>query len=114
MTIRLVATMVAALYLAESPPPPPSSEGVPIVVGLPESLAETVITSYGFTVGTVTYEYSDTMPAGSVIRQDPRGSVSAVPLLDDYALLALGVFMIAIACFACYRLSSWKAKSSGT
>jgi hypothetical protein len=104
--------MVAALYLAESPQPPPI-EGVPIVVGLPESVAETVITNYGLTVGTVTYEYNDTMPAGIVISQNPGGSVSAVPLLDDYALLAFGVFMAVIACFACYRLSSWKAKSSG-
>ncbi len=44
---------------------------VPNVVGKTEAEARSAITSAGLTVGTVTQEYSDTVPAGKVIRQTP-------------------------------------------
>ena len=44
---------------------------VPNVVGKTEAEARSAITSAGLTVGTVTQEYSNTVPAGKVIRQNP-------------------------------------------
>ncbi|MHC4619015.1 MAG: PASTA domain-containing protein [Planctomycetota bacterium] len=44
---------------------------VPNVVGMPEADANSTIAAAGLTVGTVSYEYSDTVGAGDVISQNP-------------------------------------------
>jgi len=46
---------------------------VPDVVGMTEPNAAAAITDANLTVGTVTYQYSDTVPAGLVISQSPAG-----------------------------------------
>jgi len=44
----------------------------PPVAGLTQAEAEAAIVDAGLSVGAVTTEYSDTLPAGRVIRQDPQ------------------------------------------
>ena len=51
---------------------------VPDVVGLPQADAEAAIVAANLVVGVVTTAGSDTVPAGSVISQDPTGGSSAV------------------------------------
>jgi len=51
---------------------------VPDVVGIPQAGAESAIISAGFVVGTITHNYSDTVPAGAVISQSPAGGTPAV------------------------------------
>ncbi len=50
---------------------------VPNVVSLAQPDAEKAITAAGFTVGTVKREASDTVPAGSVVSQDPKATTAA-------------------------------------
>jgi hypothetical protein len=54
----------------------PASVSVPDVVGLTQSAATTAITNAGLVVGTVTQQASATVPAGSVISQDPVAGTS--------------------------------------
>jgi len=49
----------------------PEQVAVPDVVGMAQAAAETAITTAGLIVGTVTEEYSDTVPSGDVISQNP-------------------------------------------
>jgi len=56
----------------------PEMVTVPGVVGMAQADAEAAITSANLTVGTITQEYSDTVPAGDVISQDPVGGTSVV------------------------------------
>lgn len=51
---------------------------VPDVVGQTQSAAGTAIAEAGLIVGSVTEGYSDTVPAGSVARQEPAAGESAV------------------------------------
>jgi hypothetical protein len=57
--------------------PPPAPVTVPSVVGLTQAAAQTAITGAGLTVGTITTANSATVPAGSVISQNPTGGSSA-------------------------------------
>jgi beta-lactam-binding protein with PASTA domain len=52
---------------------------IPNVVGLAQAAAEAAITGAGLTVGTVTTDYSLTVPAGDVISQNPAAGTDAVP-----------------------------------
>lgn len=47
---------------------------VPVVVGMEESATEAAIIAAGLTVGTVTEEFSATVPAGQVISQNPSAA----------------------------------------
>ena len=49
----------------------PANVTVPNVVGLTQAAASTAITGAGLTVGTITSANSATVPAGSVISQNP-------------------------------------------
>ncbi|RLB79228.1 MAG: hypothetical protein DRH17_14110, partial [Deltaproteobacteria bacterium] len=49
---------------------------VPDVVGLAQATAESDIVAVGLVVGTVTTSYSETVPAGDVISQNPAGGAS--------------------------------------
>ncbi len=49
---------------------------VPDVVGLAQADAESAITGAGLIVGTITTQYSDTVPEGHVISQDPAAGTS--------------------------------------
>ena len=57
----------------------PEPVPVPGVEGLNQSAAEMAITAAGLIVGTVTREYSDTVPAGIVFRQDPAAGTEVLP-----------------------------------
>ena len=59
---------------------------VPDVVGETQTDAESAVTGVGLTVGTVTQEYSDTVPEGEVISQDPTAGTS-VPEGSSVALV---------------------------
>ncbi len=67
---------------------------VPGVVGMAQAAAEAALVAAGFTVGTVTLDYSDDIPAGSVIEQDPSVG-SSRPEGDPVALIiSKGVEMV--------------------
>lgn len=55
------------LTVSDGPAPIPA----PSVVGLTEAAAQSAITGVGLTVGAITTAYSDTVPTGSVIAQNP-------------------------------------------
>ena len=52
---------------------------VPDVVGLTQSVAHTALISAGLTVGTVTAVFSDTVPLGTVISQNPPAGTNVAP-----------------------------------
>ncbi len=52
---------------------------VPNVVGLTQSAATSAITEAGLTVGQITQQASETVPAGTVIRQNPAAGTSVQP-----------------------------------
>ncbi|MHC4648529.1 MAG: Stk1 family PASTA domain-containing Ser/Thr kinase, partial [Planctomycetota bacterium] len=61
---------------------------VPDVVGMAEADANTAITAVdNLTIGSVTYEYSDTVAAGNVISQNPVGE-TVVPVGSSVELVA--------------------------
>jgi hypothetical protein len=60
------------------PPLPPAVVLVPSVVGQTQATAQSMITSALLVVGTVTQVYSDTVPSGRVISQNPVGGSTAV------------------------------------
>jgi hypothetical protein len=55
----------------------PGTAAVPNVVGMTQAAAQSAITGAGFTVGAITNANSPTVPAGSVISQNPTGGTSA-------------------------------------
>ena len=57
----------------------PANVTVPDVVGQVQAAAEGAITGASLTVGTVTTANSPTVPAGSVISQDPAAGASVAP-----------------------------------
>jgi hypothetical protein len=57
---------------------PPAVVLVPNVVGQTQSTAQSMITSAGLVVGTISQAYSSTVPAGRVISQNPPGGSTAV------------------------------------
>jgi hypothetical protein len=52
---------------------------VPNVVGLTQSVASTTLSNAGLTLGAVTQQSSDTVPAGNVISQSPSAGTSVSP-----------------------------------
>ena len=60
---------------------------VPDVVGHAQGDASTLIVGAGLVVGTITEEYSATVPAGTVISQNPSGGESVAP--DSAVLLTV-------------------------
>lgn len=54
----------------------PPNVSVPTVVGLTQSAASSVITGAGLIVGATTQDYSDLVPAGNIISQDPPAGTS--------------------------------------
>jgi beta-lactam-binding protein with PASTA domain len=59
-------------------PPTATPVAVPSVVGSSQAAAEAQLTGAGFTV-VVTQAESDTVPAGTVISQDPQAGVVSTP-----------------------------------
>ena len=68
-----VASAAPILHLEFVTGPPVN---VPDVVGLTEAIATTTITDAGLTLGSVTAQSSNTVPAGSVISQNPVAGAS--------------------------------------
>jgi beta-lactam-binding protein with PASTA domain len=59
-----------------------------------QAAAEAAIVAAGMTVGTVTTDYSPTVPAGDVISQDPAGGTSAPPGTSVDLVVSLGILMV--------------------
>ncbi|MHC4489683.1 MAG: PASTA domain-containing protein, partial [Planctomycetota bacterium] len=76
----VVFSLPAAVYAQ------PNDVNVPNVVGMTQIAAETAITDVNLTVGTVSYQYSDTVDANLVISQDPNGGTS-VPIGSSVDLI---------------------------
>jgi len=68
--------LAAVEIKAGTPPPPPPQVTVPNVVGMVQATAQSTLTTAGLT-STVTTANSSTVPAGSVISQNPTGGSSA-------------------------------------
>jgi len=64
---------------------------VPDVERLTQAEAEAAITVAGLTVGTITTEYSDTVPEGRVISQDPAAGTNIYPDSSVDLVVSLGV-----------------------
>lgn len=92
----------------------PAAVTAPNVVGQTQAAAQTAITDAGLTVGTVTQQPSATVPAGSVISQNPAAGASVaagtavnlvvssgpapvggapIPTLSEWALLLLSLLL---------------------
>lgn len=67
-----------------------STVNVPDVVGLTQAAAESAVTGVGLTVGTVTEQYSDTVPAGQVISQNPASGTRVAPGTAVGLVVSLG------------------------
>ena len=52
---------------------------VPDVIGSPQATAEAALVAAGLTVGTVTTEVSETVPAGTVLSQTPTAGINVSP-----------------------------------
>jgi hypothetical protein len=63
--------------VVDSVPPTPPPVTVPNVVGMTNANAKSAITSANLTVGTETTASSTTVPAGSIVSQNPAGGTSA-------------------------------------
>lgn len=57
----------------------PAPIAVPDVIGLTQAAAQSAIISAGFTVGSISTAYSDTVPEGSVVNQTPAAGSMALP-----------------------------------
>ncbi len=66
----------SAVNLVVSTGPPPPMATVPNVVSLAQATAQANLLAANMTVGTVTQQSSATVPAGSVISQNPAGGTS--------------------------------------
>ena len=69
---------------------------VPDVVGLSQSGAESAIVAAGLTVGGVSTQNSDTVPAGNVISQDPGGGTSVTSGSAVDIVVSLGPVLVTV------------------
>jgi len=69
----------------------PGTTAVPDVTGLTTAEAITSIVSAGLTPGAVSNEFSDTVPMGLVISQDPTGGAMVAPASTVDIVVSLGV-----------------------
>lgn len=74
----------------------PAPVSVPNVVGMTQSEAETLILSVGLQVGTVTTANSQTVPAGSVISQDPVAGTSVSVGTPVSLVVSLGPELVTV------------------
>ena len=74
---------------------PPPLVTVPDLVGLTQSAAEAVIVAAGLSVGTVTTQNSNTVPAGSVISHTPAAGTEAIPGTEVDLVVSEGAFISA-------------------
>jgi hypothetical protein len=72
----------------------PSGDPVPDVVGMAQAAAEAAIVAAGFTVGTVTTDYSPTVPAGDVISQNPTAGTPMPAGSPVDIEVSLGILMV--------------------
>ena len=95
VTQRYHDTVPAGLIITQTPPPGtvavpgsvvslvvsqgPQPVAVPGVAGQTQSDASRLIGAAGFSVGQITYGYSASVPAGTVISQDPAAGTLAIP-----------------------------------
>ena len=70
-----IGMLAACLVIAGCP----SSSPVPEVEGMTQAAATAVLTGAGLTVGAITQEYSDSVPVGQVVSQNPAAGLTVVP-----------------------------------
>jgi PKD repeat protein len=73
----------------------PTFVSVPDLVGLTQSAAEAAIVAADLSVGTVTTQNSNTVPAGSVISQTPAAGTEAIPGTEVDLIVSEGAFISA-------------------
>lgn len=89
--LMVVALVTAAIVLwPKLFPDGPDQVPVPQLVNLPEKQARAAIGDAGLTVTDVEYENSDTVPSGSVIRQDPEADTYVDPGTGVQIVLSSG------------------------
>ncbi len=71
--------MGSAVNLVVSRGPEPDPVAVPDVIGMAEAEAVAAIEAADLAVGALTQDYSDTVPEGHVISQDPAGGAQVLP-----------------------------------
>lgn len=64
-----------SLFVSRGPQPIP----VPGIVGKTQAEAQRILTDAGFSLGSITQEWSASVPSGTVISQDPGSGVLALP-----------------------------------
>jgi beta-lactam-binding protein with PASTA domain len=74
----------------------PAPVAVPGVTGQPQAVAEAAIVAAGLTVGTVTTTNSPTVPAGSVISQNPAAGTTVAPGTPVDLVVSLGPAPVAV------------------
>ncbi|MFC1601438.1 PASTA domain-containing protein [Candidatus Sumerlaeota bacterium] len=74
----------------------PVGDPVPDVVGMTQANAEAAIVAAGFTVGTITTAYSDTVAAGDVISQNPTAGTPTAAGAPVAIEVSLGVEMVTV------------------
>jgi RHS repeat-associated protein len=74
----------------------PVMVSVPDVVGQPQADAEAAIIAASLSVGAITTANSDTVPAGSVISQDPVGGTSVAEGSSVNLVVSLGPALVAV------------------
>jgi hypothetical protein len=72
----------------------PAQVTVPNVVGLEQAAAEAAITDANLAVGTVTTSYSNTVPLGHIISQNPAGGIIVQPGSPVNITVSLGTLTI--------------------
>jgi RHS repeat-associated protein len=74
----------------------PVMVSVPNVIGMPQEVAESVITIAGLTVGAITAANSTTVPAGQVISQNPDPETSVPQGSPVSIVVSMGPVMVAV------------------
>ena len=74
--VGVTAGSAVNLVVSTGPVPAPGPVAVPNVVNLTQAAATTAITGAGLVLGTVSQQSSTTVPAGSVIRQNPAAGTT--------------------------------------
>jgi|GEM_PF-1648892 len=74
----------------------PEPVAVPDVTGQPQAEAETAIVEAGFLVGTITPVYSSTIPAGTIVNQDPAAGTSVVPGSQIHLFVSQGIEQVTV------------------
>jgi hypothetical protein len=68
----------------------PAMIDVPYLIGMPQAEAEAAITAAGLALGSVAQQHSQSVPAGSIISQNPAGGIMLAPGSSVDLVVSLG------------------------